>query len=143
MGTRRMLAGLAIAVGLVAAAHAQTVVRTGPPPELRKHMDALVKAFNSASDEEWATMVKENFTPEFNKQHSADALKKLHADLKAKFGTIQIQNVERNGGPDAPIQVNIKGTVASGSLWMDIDDGSFFDSIKGEVQKTLNADRRH
>ncbi len=143
MGTRRMFTAMALAIGLAGAAHAQVVVTGGPPPELRKHMDAFVKAFNSTSDEAWAAMVKENFTPEFNKAHSPDALKKLHADLRATFGTIQVQNLMRNGGPDAPLQVNVKGTVASGSLWMDLDDGSFFDSLKGEVQKTLNADRRH
>jgi len=143
MWTRRALMAVMMTLGLAAAAQAQVIVTSGPPPELRKHMDAFMKALNTGTDEEWVKMVKENFTADFNKRNTPDSLKKIHADLKAKFGTVQIQNVQRNGGPDAPLQIIVKGTVASGSIWMDLDDDSFFDSIKGEVEKTLNEDCRH
>jgi hypothetical protein len=130
-------------IGLAVTAHAQQIVTSGPPPELRAHVTAFVKAFNSTSDEEWEAMAKAAFTKDLLKKQTPDQRKKQHADLKAQFGTIEVQNLSRMGGPDAPLQVIVKGSVASGSLWIELDDESRFDSIKGEVQKTGNEDRRH
>jgi hypothetical protein len=143
MWTRKIAAVLMAAMGLVATGRAQEVVVTGPPPELRAHLDAFIKAFNSANDADWEAMAKATFTPDFFTRQTPAERKKAHADLKAKFGTVQVQRVERNGGPDAPLQVAVKGSVASGSLWIELDDASRFDSLKGEVQKTVDPHRRH
>jgi hypothetical protein len=143
MRTRRFLTAAVMTVGMFATARAQEVVTTGPPPALRAHLEAFVKALNSTSDDEWEKMAKSAFAPDYLKKQSPDQRKKLHADLKAQFGTIQVQRLNRNGGPDAPLQVIVKGTVASGNLWIELDDESRFDSIKGEVQKTVHEDRRH
>ena len=35
----------------------------GPPPEIRGHIDALVKALNSSSSDAWEKMAQEHFSP--------------------------------------------------------------------------------
>ena len=135
MRTRRFLTAAVMTVGIFATARAQEVVTSGPPPALRAHMEAFVKALNSPSDDEWEKMAKTAFTPDYLKKQTPDQRKKLHTDLRAQFGTIAVQQLSRMGGPDAPLQVIVKGTVASGSLWIELDDESRFDSIKGEVQR--------
>jgi hypothetical protein len=127
----------AMLVALTVHVLAQEIVRTGPPPELRAHMDAFVRALNATgtATDEWEVMAKAAFTPELLKRETPAQRKQVRDTLRAQFGTITIQGVERQGGPDAPLQVRVKGTVASGTIWIDIDDASRFDSIKGEVQK--------
>jgi hypothetical protein len=134
--------GGALAAAIAAPAIAQEVVVTGPPPELRTHLDAFMKAFNSANDDDWEAMAKTVFTPEFLKKQTPAERKKAVAAMRAQFGKIHIQQVDRRGGPDAPLQVTVAGTVASGSIWIDLDDSSRFDSLKAEVKK-LNERRRH
>ena len=54
----------------------------------------------------------------------------------AAFGTIQFSRVERTGGPDAPLQVQVKGSKASGVMWIEIDDDtSKIRGIRVEVGK--------
>jgi hypothetical protein len=114
---------------------AQEIITTGPPPELRAHLDSFIKAFNSGSAEEWEAMAKGAFTPGFLKRQTADERKKAYMSLHSDFGTIALERVERQG-PDAPIQVFVKGSVASGVIWIELDDASRFDGLKGEVRKT-------
>jgi hypothetical protein len=127
---------------VAAPAFAQEIVVTGPPPELRTHLEAFLKAFNSSNSEAWEAMAKAAFTPEFLKKQTAAERKAAYAKMRADFGTIAIERVERNG-PDSPLQVFLKGSVASGVLWIDLDDASRFDNLKPEVHKKLDEDRRH
>ena len=144
--TARRLVLLALGTVLLALvavpAMAQDVVVTGPPPELRKNLDAFVKAFNSGNPVEFEAMAKTVFTVEYLKRQTADDRKKAYLKMHTDFGTVQIGRVERNG-PDAPLQAFVKGSVASGVLWIDLDDASRIDGIKAEVTKKTDANRRH
>jgi hypothetical protein len=122
---------------------AAQVVVTGPPPELRAHMDAFVKAFNAGDGEGWETMAKTVFTPDALERQTPAGRKKELDGLRAQFGTIAVTRVERNGGPDAPLHVSIKGSLKSGGLWIELDDDSRFDSVKAEVDRTADEDRHH
>jgi hypothetical protein len=119
---------------MTASTSAQEIITTGPPPELRAHLDSFFKAFNSGSAEEWEAMARAAFTPGFLKRQTADERKKAYLSLHSDFGTIALDHVERQG-PDAPIQVFVKGSVASGVIWIELDDVSRFDGLKGEIKK--------
>ena len=122
-------------------ATAQEIVTDGPPPALRKNMDAFMKAFNTGDAAQFETMAKTVFTADYLKKQTAEERKKTYTKMWADFGTIQITQVERRG-MDAPLQVFVKGSVASGVLWIALDDASKFDSLKPEPEKkTLHAHR--
>jgi hypothetical protein len=127
---------------LAGAAAAQEIVTSGPPPELRKNMDAFLKAFNSGDAAQYEAMARTVFTAEFLKKQTADERKTAFTKMRADLGNIQIGRVERNG-PDAPLQAFVKGTVASGVLWIDLDDASKIGGIRAEVDKKQDANRRH
>jgi hypothetical protein len=113
-------------------AAAQEVVVTGPPPALRKNMDAFKAAING-TPAEYEAMAKTVFTDEFFKSQTPAQRKAELDKMQAAFGKIDFGRVERNGGPDAPLQVFIKGSAASGVLWIGLDeDTSKFTSLKPE-----------
>jgi hypothetical protein len=145
MFTRRSVLGVLGSALLLLAAlptSAQEIVTTGPPPALRRNLDAFMKAFNSGNADQYEAMAKAVFTPGYFKRQTADERKKEYLKMHADLGAIQIGRVERNG-PDAPLQAFVKGSVASGVLWIDLDDASRIDGIRAEVDKKVNADRRH
>ena len=76
-------------------------VVTGPPPEIRGHIDALVKALNSGSSDQWEKMAQEHFSPGELKRHSVEERKRIFDDLRRDFGTISVGMVE---GPDEPLR---------------------------------------
>jgi D-alanyl-D-alanine carboxypeptidase len=82
-------------------------VVTGPPPEIRSHIDALVKALNSGSSAEWEKMAQEHFSPSELKRYSVEERKLAFDDLRRNFGTIFVGRVE---GPDEPLRLHIKGS---------------------------------
>ena len=129
-------------MGAAAPASAQEVVVTGPPPELRKNLDAFLKAFNSGDAAAFETMAKTTFTPEYFKRQTADERKAAYTKMHSTFGTIQFTRVERNG-PEAPLQAFVKGSTVSGVFWIDLDESSRIDGMRTEVEKKLDADRRH
>lgn len=119
-------------VMMAAPAAAQEVV-TGPPPVLRQNLDAFVKAFNgSAADYE--VMAKATFSPAFYKSQSAEQRAAEHKKLRADFGTIQFQRVERDG-PDAPLVVGVKGAVATGTFWIELDEDHKVASLRARPDK--------
>ncbi len=136
MFTRRFMAGLmAGAFTLVAGgAVAQEVVVTGPPPALRKNLDAFQKAFNSGDVAQYETMAKATFTDGYFKRQTADERKQAFTKWRTAFGSIKFEQVERNG-PDAPLQIFLKGAVASGVMWMELGEASKIAGIKVEGEK--------
>jgi D-alanyl-D-alanine carboxypeptidase len=94
-------------------------VVTGPPPEIRGHIDAFVKALNSGSSDQWEKMAQEHFSPGELKRHSVEERKRIFDDLRRDFGTISVGMVE---GPDEPLRVHIKGsTGASGVIELKLE----------------------
>lgn len=125
MSTRRMFMGVIGAALLLSAvpAAAQEIIQTGPPPELRKNLDAFQKAFNSGSADEYEAMAKVAFTPESLKKQTVEQRKADYTKWHKAFGAIKFERVERNG-IDAPLQVFVKGSTASGVMWIDLDDAT-------------------
>jgi hypothetical protein len=120
-----------IAMAAVRAA-AQEVVVTGPPPALRKNMETFKTAINGTAAE-YEAAAKAVFTDEFFKAQTPAQRKAEFDKLRAAFGKIDFERVERNGGPDAPLQVFVKGSLASGVIWIGLDeDTSKFTSLKPE-----------
>lgn len=136
MVTRRFMVGLmtgAFALTTVGTL-AQEIVVNGPPLPLRKNLDAFQKAFNSGDAAQYEAMAKTAFTEGHLKSQTADERKKAYAKWHAAFGSIRFEQVERRG-PDAPLQVFFKGTVASGVMWMELGEASKIASIKVEGEK--------
>ncbi|MEO8361884.1 MAG: hypothetical protein ABI672_17755 [Vicinamibacteria bacterium] len=137
MFTRRSALSLITAGSLLGAAlgpaSAQQVVVGGPPPALRKSLDGFQKAFNSGSADDFEAMAKSTYTAEELKRQTAADRKKEYLKWHADFGTIQFRGVERRG-PDAPLEISVKGSVASGIMWIEVDDASRIDRVKAEVE---------
>jgi len=85
----------------------QEVVTGGPPPEIRSHIDALVRALNTGSSDEWEKMAQEHFSPAELKRHSVEARKQTFDNMRRDFGTISLGQVE---GADQPLRLHIKGS---------------------------------
>lgn len=127
-----MLALLACASG---AAAQQQIIQDGPPPELRKNLDAFQKAFNSGSADQYEAMAKTAFSPEYLKQQTAEQRKAEYTKWHAAFGSIKFRQVNRNG-MDAPLEIQIEGTTSGGMMWINVnDDTSKLTSVKAEPAK--------
>lgn len=100
---------------------ARQTVRSGPPPEIRALFDAFTAAVNSGSADAWEAFVQARFAPallqKFSKEERADMYRRLADD----FGTIAIGRVNREG-PDAPLQLNVKGSRGSGMFILGLDN---------------------
>jgi D-alanyl-D-alanine carboxypeptidase len=102
---------------------AQQVVRTGPPPEIRALFDAFTQAFNSGSAETWEAFTQARFAPALLQKFNAEQRAAMYRQLVNDFGTIAIAGVRREG-PDAPLQMNVKGTTGSGTFTITLDTAS-------------------
>lgn len=129
---RGLVFGLLCGV-LLMAAPAAAQEGQGPPPELRQNLQAFVKGFN-AGPAEYEAMAKDTFSPAFYKSQSADARREVYTKLRADFGTIQIQTVERDA-PDAPLVISVKGSTASGTFWIDLDDNHRVAGVRARPAK--------
>ena len=119
-------------------ASGQQGVTGGPPPEIRSHIDALVRALNSGSSDEWEKMAQEHFSPGELKRHSAEARKQVFDNVRRDFGTISLGRVE---GPDEPLQLHIKGsTGASGVIELKLEQDAPY-QINDLAVKIGGADR--
>ncbi len=127
---------LVSAFGAAASAAAQeVVVRDGPPPALRKNLDAFKAAVNGTA-EQYEAMAKMAFTAELLKSQTPAQRKADFEKLRAGFGAIAFDHIERNGGPDAPLQVFVKGAAGAGVIWIGLDEEtSKFVSMKPEFPK--------
>ena len=97
--------------------------QNGPPPEIRAMIQGVVAAVNG-DDAAWAAYEQQYFAPAFLKTRPAD----LHAQIVSQFGTITVDRVNRMG-PDAPLELNVKGSKSSGTIVI---------SINGDVAKILD-----
>lgn len=121
-----------LTMAAVSAAAQQVVVQDGPPPALRKNMDAYKAALNGTS-EQYEAMAKTVFADELLKAQTPAQRKADWEKMHSSFGAIAFGRVERNGGPDAPLQITVKGALGDGVLWISLDDDtSRFTSIKPE-----------
>lgn len=117
IGQYRLFLAFSLMFALIAPG--QQVVTGGPPPEIRSHIDALVKAANSGSSEEWEKMAQEHFSPSELKRHSVDERKQVFDNLRRDFGAISVGFVE---GPDEPLRLHVKGsTGASGIIELSLE----------------------
>jgi CubicO group peptidase (beta-lactamase class C family) len=112
-------------VWLVAGAglSAQQVVRTGPPPEIRELIDAVVQAVNSGSADAWEAFAKARYASALLDKQTAAQRAQEYRRIADRFGTIAIERVNRMG-PDAPLLLNVKGSKSSGVIEVDIDNGA-------------------
>lgn len=126
---------LFVTMAAVSAAAQQVVVQDGPPPALRKNMDAFKAALNGTAAE-YEAMAKTVFTDDLLKSQTPAQRKGDFDRIRAAFGTVGFGRVERNGGPDAPLQIFVKGSLGDGVLWIGLDeDTSKFVSLKPEFPK--------
>src|SRR5688572_24219062 len=114
---------LVIMLVAVAVPAAQEVRRGSPPPEVRAVFDALLAALNGGSEDGWEAFAQARFSPSFLKQQSRDDRAKFYNQLVTTFGTVAIQGVRREG-PDAPLQMNIKGAKADGVILLTLSTDS-------------------
>src|SRR6202035_2348577 len=104
---------LAFSLMFALIARGQQVVIGGPPLEIRNDIDALVKAANSGSSEEWEKMAQEHFSPSELKSHSVEERKQVFDNLRRDFGAISVGFVE---GPDEPLRLHIKGSTGASGI---------------------------
>jgi D-alanyl-D-alanine carboxypeptidase len=103
-------------------ASGQQRVTDGPAPEIRGHIDALVKALNSGSSDQWERMAQEHFSPGELRRHSVEDRKQVFNNLRRDYGSISIGMVE---GPDDPLRLHVKGsTGASGVIELTLEPGA-------------------
>ena len=124
---RRTLIQIALFLGCLIAPVAIDLggqeVRTGPPPEIRALVDAFLKALNGDAAG-WEAMARERFSADHLKNTTAADRKQLFDKIRADFGTVTFERATREG-PDAPLQLHVKGsTGATGPINVEIDGGS-------------------
>jgi CubicO group peptidase (beta-lactamase class C family) len=101
----------------------QQEVRTGPPPEIRSLVDAVLKALDGDAAA-WETMAKDRFSADHLKKTSAADRKELFEKIRQDFGKVAFERATREG-PDGPLQLHVKGsTGATGTISLEIDAGS-------------------
>ena len=94
----------------------------GPPPEIRSHIDGVVRALNSGSSDEWEKMAQDHFSQSELKRHSVEERKQTFDRVRRDFGSISLGQVE---GPDQPLQLHIKGsTGANGVIELKLEQDS-------------------
>ena len=94
------------------AAAQEVVVRDGPPPALRKNLDAFKAAVNGTADQ-YEAAAKTAFTEALFKSQTPAQRKAEFEKIRASFGTIAFEKIERNGGPDDPRIALIEVTAES------------------------------
>jgi CubicO group peptidase (beta-lactamase class C family) len=124
------------------AAQERVVVGGGPPPEVRSHLDAFIKAVN-ADASQWEAMAKEHFTPGLLNRRPAEERQKLHAAIRRDFGTVSSNRITRRG-PGAPLEINVRGSSGvDGVITLTLETASPFriDDIGVDVGKLAGDER--
>lgn len=98
---------------------------TSAPPEIKALIEAFISAANG-TPAQWEAMAKERFAPALLKRDTPAVRAALQQQLKKTFGTISRDRVLREG-PDAPLEINIKGsTGATGVIRVTIENAAPF-----------------
>ncbi|MEO7158151.1 MAG: hypothetical protein ABI039_11340 [Vicinamibacterales bacterium] len=116
-------ARIALAASLVVVWAAGPIALQGPPPEIRALIDGLIQAANG-TDDAWEAFAQKSFAPLYLKQQTPPDRAALHRQMVDRFGTVARGPVLREG-PDAPLQITLKGSKSSGVLAVSVDDSSF------------------
>jgi len=117
---------ISVAAVLVATAvtlSAQQAVRTGAPPEIRALVDSVIQAVNSGNADAWEAFAQARFAPSLLQKQTRDQRAEQYRQIADRFGTVAMNGVRREG-PDAPLQLMVKGSKGSGTIEVDIDEGA-------------------
>ncbi len=110
----RLCAGLVASILVFGSlAHGQQLLMGGPPPEIRNHIDSLVKALNSTAPEAWEKMAQEHFSASQLRRQTVDERKRAYENIRRDFGTITLGRVE---GPDQPLLLHIQGATGANGV---------------------------
>lgn len=100
------------------------VVRTGgPPPEIRELIDGIIVAINGDAAA-WEAFAQAKFAPDYLTAQTRDQRAAIHQQIVDRFGSVARGGVNREG-PDAPLQIGVKGSKASGVIVVSVDDRIF------------------
>ncbi len=81
-----------------------------PDPQIRGHVDALVKALSSGSPEAFETMAREHFAPTLLAAHPAADRGRMAERVHADFGELTVERVET----DAPGELKVRAKGSKG-----------------------------
>src|SRR5689334_20111531 len=109
--------------GLVSTSLLAQVRQQGPPPEIRELIDGVVAAINGDAAA-WEAFAQAKFAPAYLKSQTPQQRADAHAQMVDRFGTVARGGVMRDG-PDAPLQITVKGSKANGVVIVDVDDTVF------------------
>jgi D-alanyl-D-alanine carboxypeptidase len=123
--TRRIIGfGAALVLVLSAQPAAQQVVKSGgPPPAVRAIVDGFLHAVNNGTADDWEKYAQDHFAAELLQKRSAEERRQIFDRLRTAFGTITPGAVNREG-PNAPLELTVKGTRASGVVTLGLDNAS-------------------
>src|SRR5690349_2667598 len=102
---------------------AQVVRQRGPPPEIREIIDGIVAAANGDAAA-WEAFAQAKFARTYLTSQTPQQRAAMHQQIVDRFGTVARGGVMRDG-PDAPLQINVKGTKSSGVIAVAVDDSIF------------------
>lgn len=77
----------------------------GPPPEMRSHVDAFVKALNSGSSNQWERMAQEHFSPAQLRRRSVEERKQTFENLRS-----HLSRAGRTPRSGRPLQLYAEGS---------------------------------
>ena len=99
---------------------AQQAVRTSAPPEIRALVDSVIQAVNSGSADAWEAFAQARFAPSLLQKQTRDQRAEQYRQIADRFGTVAMNGVRRQG-PDAPLELMVKGEKGNGSIVVDIE----------------------
>ena len=123
MAQLRHLSIVVLLVAIVCASPFAQVRQQGPPPEIREIIDGIVVAINGDAAA-WEAFAQAKFAPPYLKSQTPQQRAEVHQQLVDRFGTVARGGVMRDG-PDAPLQISVKGSKSSGVVAVSVDDSIF------------------
>jgi len=127
-----------VCLALTAGVSAQEVVRKSAPPEIRALVESVVAAVNAGDADGWETLAQARFAPAFLEQQTREQRAEQYRHITDRFGSIAINGIRREG-PDAPLQLMVKGSKASGTIVIDIESEESPKIISLEVRPDAAA----
>lgn len=99
---------------------AAPAVQQGPPPEIRAFVDGVFQGLNGDAAA-WEAFAQKYFSADLLRAETPAQRAAWHQQAVDRFGTMGRERVMRNG-PDAPLDIAIKGSKASGVISVTIDN---------------------